>query len=357
MPQTADPAVDDAPELETTDCPLCGSPLSEPVRTVHDLWYGIPGTFEIVRCRNCTHCYLSPRPTPASIGTYYPANYGPYHASADGLPAQGDEPSAGEDSSGRPWYLSRPVRAIPGLRRFYYWLTESWSVWVPERPGDGATALELGCSDGVFLERLKKLGWEAVGIEPSVEPAERARRRGLDVRVGTLEPGMFPPASFHACFAWMVVEHLHDPKQTLQEMRRLLKDNGWLVFSVPNYASLERRMFGAYWDCLDPPRHLQHFRPRVLRQLLEELEFVDVRIIHQRNMLSLLQSLGLFLRDRKPDWRIGPSLMHFVEHPTMWPQIALAPIAKLLAWFHLGSRLTVTARAGATSEAAAAGHA
>jgi SAM-dependent methyltransferase len=155
---------------------------------------------------------------------------------------------------------------------------------------------------------------------------------------------MFPAGSFDACFAWMVVEHLHDPLATLREVRRLLRDDGWLVFSVPNYGCWEARVFGRYWHALDLPRHLQHFRPQTLRQMLAQTGFRVERVIHQRNVLNLLGSLALWLRVHRPRSRLGPALIQYTNHPRMWPQIALAPLAKLLAWLRQGGRLTVIAR-------------
>jgi len=274
-----------------------------------------------------------------AIGNYYPPDYGPYHAEESAAPVHG--PAV---ESKQPWYLSRPVRAVPGLRRCYYWLTRSYATWVPPRPAHRAQALELGCSDGRFLQELRDAGWQGVGVEPSAEPARRARERDFTVHHGMLEPGMFPAGGFDACFAWMVIEHLHDPLATLREVRRLLADDGWLVFSVPNFGCREAHVFGRYWLDLDVPRHLQHFCPRTVKQLLDSAGFRVSRIIHQRNMLSQIGSAGLWLRARFPGSRLGPALIQFTNHPRLWPQLALAPVAKLLAALRQGSRLTVVAR-------------
>jgi SAM-dependent methyltransferase len=270
---------------------------------------------------------------------YYPTDYGPYHAEAPAPPIIDTAVT-----SKPPWYLSRPVRAVPGLRRLYYWLTRSDSTWVPPRPAQRARALELGCSDGRFLEELGRAGWDAVGVEPSVEPARRAQQRGLVVHPGTLESGTFPARSFDACFAWMVIEHLHDPLAALRELRRLLADDGWLVFSVPNFGCWERCIFGRHWLDLDVPRHLQHFRPQTVRRLLSAAGFRPERIIHQRNVLGLIGSLGLWLCERRPQSSFGTVCVQFTHHPRMWPQLMLAPLARLLAALRQGGRLTVIAR-------------
>jgi SAM-dependent methyltransferase len=304
---------------------------------VRDLLHGLPGEFDVVRCRNCRHCFLNPRPTFDALCAYYPPDYGPYHAPAA-------QQVAVQPSPATPWYLRRGVRAIPGLRRLYYALAQTHSVWIPPPPRPGARALELGCSDGWFLDRLQLAGWTPIGVELSAEPARRARDRGYEVHTGTLAPHMFSEQSFDACFAWMVLEHLPDPKETLWELRRLLRPGGWLAFSVPNFACWERYLFGRYWRGLEPPRHLQHFEPRRLRKLLREQGFRVERTIHQHNVLNLIASLGLVLKDKRPYGKWGPALLRFTDAPWMWPQLALSPLAIGLAWLRQGGRLTVIAR-------------
>jgi SAM-dependent methyltransferase len=240
--------------------------------------------------------------------------------------------------------LSPPVRRIPGLRRLYYWLSESYAQIIPEVGCSPKRALELGCADGQFLERLEREGWEAEGVEPAAEPARRAQARGLRVHIGRLDPGLMPADYFDAVFAWMVLEHLHDPLATLREIRRVLKDSAWLVFSVPNFACWERRVFGRYWFSLDLPRHLQQFTPRALRRILDGCGFRTVRVIHQRNILNLTGSLAYWLRDRFPRSKLGPAVLRFTDKPGLWGTLAMAPPAILLAWLRQGGRLTVIAR-------------
>jgi hypothetical protein len=78
--------------------------------------------------------------------------------------------------------------------------------------------------------------------------------------------------------------------------------------------------------------------------MLFQSGFQVERIVHQRNVLNLLGSLALWLRVNRPRSRVGPALVEYTNHPRMWPQIALAPLAKLLAWLRQGGRLTVIAR-------------
>lgn len=328
---------------EHVPCPLCGSDQYAVHLVTRDLLFSLPGEFQLVRCKACRHLYLNPRPSADCIHHFYPKHYGPHHlaASDESLTStQGDSVNSGK----RPWYLSRLIRGIPGLRSLYYWLSESHAEVIPEVHDSPKRALELGCADGCFLERLQQQGWEAQGVELVAGPARRAQQRGLQVHVGQLEPGLFPSRYFDAVFAWMVIEHLHDPQATLREIRRIAKESAWLVFSVPNVGCWEPLIFRRYWYSLQLPTHLHQFTPHTLRQLLHQNGFELVRVIHQRNVLSIVGSLGIWLREQFPWIRLGPKLVRFADDVSLWGRLALAPLAILLAWLHQGGRLTVVAR-------------
>jgi len=334
-------------EFEQTPCPLCGADDARTVLTGRDNLYDVPGEFRLVRCRNCRHVYMNPRPTLETIGLCYPAGYGPHQADTESRaePAlAATQPSPGKTDERTPWYLTSWGRLIPGLRRLYYWLADSKSEIIPPVASDFGRALELGCAHGGFLTRLREAGWTAVGVELSAEPAQCAIERGFEVHVGTLESAGFSAGSFDVVFAWHVMEHLHDPRATLMEIHRVLKPRGWFAFSVPNFGCWERRVFGQSWHALELPRHLQHFTSRSLTRLLAGNDFDVVRVIHQRNLLNITGSVGIVLQRWFPRASIGRRVTAYADHPTMWGQLAMAPLAKFLALIHQGGRLTVIAR-------------
>ena len=327
-------------EFEDAACPQCGSDERLPLLTGRDNLYDLPGEFQLVRCRGCRHVYMNPRPTLETIGLCYPAVYAPHLDSG----ASAAEVVPTDSVSKTPWYLSPWGRRIPGLRRLYYWLADSQAEYIPAVETSPKRALEIGCATGNFLQRLRGEGWDATGVEPAAGPASHPIRQGFDVHVGTLESAAFADASFDAVFAWMVIEHLQEPKQTLREIQRILQPGGCFAFSVPNFACWERRLFGRCWHALDLPRHLQHFTPPVLRTMLADTGFEVVRILHQRNLLNVVGSSGIALRRQFPRRKLGQELIDFTDQPTMWWQLAMAPLAKLLACIHQGGHLTVIAR-------------
>lgn len=271
---------------------------------------------------------------------------GPRLLARDSLGAAETAPLAAEVTAApvAPWYLRCGLRRVPGLRALYRWLTESRSEFIPPVVGGRNRALELGCATGRFLERLREHGWNARGVEPAESPAGEARRRGFDIHTGTLESAAFPDGSFDAVFGWMVLEHLSHPRETLWEIARTLRPDGWLAFSVPNVACWERIIFRSCWYVWEPPRHLQHFSSASLRRLLRDAGFDRVEVIHQRNLLNVAGSLGLVVHRLAPRSQLARRLLDFPDNPTMWSQLLMAPLAILLAALRQSGRLTIVAR-------------
>lgn len=385
--------------LERIACPLCGSSDLTLVVITPDPLGHVPGDFSVDRCRQCGHQFMNPRPTIRSLPDCYPPHYGP-HQSAPSvsprplhqigtLPSPGStESAAGNPEQGqrapgaaaRPWYLRLlPLRKVPGLRRFWYWLmddcsqpllspsdvrsiglssvrhgqTSTASPSIAAQPAErqtatsastGPHALEIGCATGRYLQRLQQAGWTVTGIEPGASPARMALAAGLNVHPGTLEDCPLDDRTFDLAVAWMVLEHVPDPGNTLRRLHQLLKPGGTLQFSVPNAGCWEPRVFGRHWYVWEPPRHLHYFTPSSIRMLLTQCGFSDIVIVHQRTLLNVVGSLGQCLHSRWPRCRMAAWLRRYPDNPALFGQLLLAPAAHLLAMLGQGGRLTVSAR-------------
>jgi len=321
--------------LETIACPLCGSEASSPVVSTPDRTCGLPGLFHVVRCQSCGHAYLNPRPTREALALCYPAGYSPHQFS----PVNSDRQPAP-----KPVWV-RCLDWIPGAKTLYHWLRETHSNWTPARPHAEARALDVGCATGQFLLSLREKGWQVAGVELTPAAVQVAKAAGLDVTEGVLEDAAFPDHSFDAVFAWMVLEHVPAPLETLAEIRRLVRDEGYFVFSVPNFGSWEPKIFGRCWIAYELPRHLQHYTPRILKRILSQSGFRVERIVHQSNSLNVIASTGVCLQTVPGFRRLGTRLANwFVTDPPFAVTMLCAWPAKLLAALRQGGRITVIAR-------------
>ena len=340
-----DPELKSEIQLEEVPCPVCGSDRFHVHAQMQDVLHGVPGDFQVVRCADCRHFFMNPQPTEESLAACYTESYGP-HATACEFEADVEtaEPS-------KPWYLRIGLRRVPGLRILYRWLSDSRAEFIPPVQDGRDRAIELGCATGGFLQKLRDAGWQIQGIEPAAEAAEVARGAGFDIHTGTLESVAIPNESFNAACAWMVIEHLPDPRSSLSEIARVLRPDGWFAFSVPNAGCWERLLFGSCWYVWEPPRHLQHFTSACIRSLLADAGFDRIQITHQRNLLNIVGSLGLVIHRMAPNSRLARRLLNYPDNPTMWWQLLMAPVAILLAALNQGGRLTIVARKAGTPDA------
>lgn len=262
---------------EDAACPLCGRDEDALLLEAAD---PLPpdGTglrFAVVRCEHCGLTYTNPRPTPRTIGRFYPSEYAPHRR-------------PGKMSHARPArpFLSRVFGRPCGERR-------GELPW----PGTGRL-LDFGCGGGSFLKRMADRGWAVTGLDTAVEPGLAVQDElGLKVLAGTLPHPDLGPCSFDVVTMWHSLEHVHHPLAVLREAYRLLVPGGKLVVAAPNVESLPFYWFGSSWFALDLPRHLTHFTPKTLRVMLETAGFRVDRVQLLRHSDWLRSSAKLAVRD------------------------------------------------------------
>jgi SAM-dependent methyltransferase len=344
-------------QVEQICCPLCGSESYRSVTKVVDFTYGVPGSFHVVRCKGCSHIYLNPRPTLASILDCYPTEYAPYrnnqlakrgnhnaegelHTLSRGPTPGPDQPKTGSESAG----LHRGWKRVP--RAIMRWLWQENATLVPNPPREGSRMLEVGCAHGGFLLEAQQAGWQAEGVEPSAEAAGIARQRGFSVHEGFLDDLPTEEREIYDWVAfWMVFEHVPNPREFLQQVHDLLRPSGVITLSVPNAATWERWLFGRHWLGYDAPRHLQVFTESKLRELLESEGFRHVRVIHQSNTRYWTGSFAGWGMHYFPKAQWPKTWMdYFRNEPPIWCKWLLLIPGKINALLELSGRITVEAR-------------
>jgi methionine biosynthesis protein MetW len=120
----------------------------------------------------------------------------------------------------------------------------------------GSVILDVGCGDGSVTQLYINKG-KVTGIDISKEALKYAQRRKIHTIKHDLNnlPYPFPKNSFDAITITDVLEHLLDPISILKELNRLLKSDGRLIVTVPNFARIGNR-FKMFWG---DPTDLLHF--------------------------------------------------------------------------------------------------
>jgi len=238
--------------MEITSCDLCGSDDSRLFLNRLDRFSD--QEFKLVTCTQCGLIYLNPRPTQSEIIEFYPDYYESYQTLDD------------DNTSLQNWHIQR--------------MLHMQLDFVEKYATQRGHLLDIGCSTGRFLKIARDRGWDVKGVELVEKAAQIARQEYyLDVSIGSFKSIPLQENYYDIITLWDVLEHLPSPKDTLQKTHHLLKNNGILVFSIPNLASFDRFLFGSAWIGWDAPRHFTLFSSENLNQLFTE---VGYKLVGQR---------------------------------------------------------------------------
>lgn len=214
-------------------------------------------TFLVVQCARCGLMRLFPWPAAEELQTYYPENYW-------------FDPAT--DAAGQAAEMYRRFVLADHVRFVWRALVDS---------GIEGPVLDVGCGGGLFLRMLAERGARVAGLDFAFAAARVAwRTNAVPAVCGSLGKSPVAAESCAAVTMFHVLEHLFDPAAYLDEARRILKPGGRLIVQVPNADSWQFLILGEYWNGVDIPRHLLHFRAKDLQSLLENCGFELVRTKH-----------------------------------------------------------------------------
>jgi 2-polyprenyl-3-methyl-5-hydroxy-6-metoxy-1,4-benzoquinol methylase len=130
--------------------------------------------------------------------------------------------------------------------------------------------LDVGSGTGAFVHEMEKNEWQVMGLEPDAGARNTAKELYGVMLNDISDITRLRDSSADAITLWHVLEHIHDLQGCVQQLKRILKDNGRLFIAVPNYTSTDAAIYKEYWAAYDVPRHLYHFSPRSMQVLMEK---------------------------------------------------------------------------------------
>jgi len=227
-------------------CPLCNSSEIAEALTARDHTVS-QKTFSIWECRSCTLRFTQGVPDAASIGVYYQSeNYISHTNTRKGLVNS--------------LYHMVRIQTLSDKRRLISSATRM----------NHGKLLDIGAGTGAFVAHMKQNDWDVTGLEPD----EKAREVALTENEVELSPVSdfysLPPDNYDAITLWHVLEHVHDLHAYVGQLARLLKKEGRIFIAVPNYTSHDAAVYRGAWAAYDVPRHLYHFSPDAMEDLLNK---------------------------------------------------------------------------------------
>lgn len=128
--------------------------------------------------------------------------------------------------------------------------------------------LDIGAGTGAFAATMQNAGWQITGLEPEEEARIHAKT-DFNVRLAPLDHLFdLQKGEFDVITLWHVLEHVHQLHAYLDQFQSLLTQDGVLIVAVPNYTSYDSKYYGRDWAAWDVPRHLWHFSPKSMDELM-----------------------------------------------------------------------------------------
>jgi len=229
--------------MQRIKCALCGSEKYCLLLQAKD--YRLHTTeqvFDLVGCLRCGMVYLNPRPDEEELAKFYPTSF-----------------------------YAKPTLMSKFLSDLLY-RSKLREVGHFKKAG---RILDVGCGEGGLLFAFKARGWETFGVDTSkIAAGLTGKKIGERYTFNCeLKDCHFPDDYFDVVTLNHVFEHVIYPNEELEEIARILKNDGVLLLSVPNIESFQFKICREKWVHLDIPRHLFHYSPVTIKAMLQKNGF------------------------------------------------------------------------------------
>lgn len=299
-------------------CTFCGSHCYQELFRGADLLLGGEMEYRWVRCLSCGALRQDPMPSWNDLKNSYPPHYSSYSTL---LPQNATK-------------FQRITKRLGQWKRVNF---------VQKYCPDGRW-LDIGSGSGQILQEANfRNRWQLQGLEPNKYAAKYSSSYlGIPIKIFTIEEMPLNNEKYDLITMWDVLEHLANPIQIIDLVSELLNEHGVFIFQVPNLASLDRRVFGKFWNGYDLPRHLNLFPNKVIHDLLINKGF---RVIEKACLAgtfeSYLLSLNFFNVQRK-----SPIIKFFTENIVvrMGLKIVTYPLVFIIDRLKLGTHIAYVAK-------------
>ncbi len=214
----------------------------------------------------------------------------------------------------------------------------------------GGSLLDLGCGVGLFLEALSETAryeWKLYGLdinEKLIDKAKvRLRGKAQKLFLGKVTSLNIKAEAFDSITCFDVLEHDHELKLTLSEIKSLLKSSGLLLIQAPNYSSVMAYLCGERWDWWAVPDHVFHFNPDSLSLVLQKEGFRIRKLYTWDPREEFISNIRGSIKSRfKSNNYIGRVFLKFSYIPLLFLWGLLNVIEKK---FNIGSLTVIIAEA------------
>jgi SAM-dependent methyltransferase len=151
--------------------------------------------------------------------------------------------------------------------------------YISELAGSQGYVLEIGSNDGLLLGKLKDIGMDVVGIEPSKKLADLTESKGLNAYCGFWDEKLSnllieKHGSPQVIVANNVFAHIEDMRSATMLISRVLEPNGYFVFEVSYFGDVyEKNLFDTIYH-----EHMSYHTIFPLINFFKEFDMLVVNV-------------------------------------------------------------------------------
>jgi 2-polyprenyl-3-methyl-5-hydroxy-6-metoxy-1,4-benzoquinol methylase len=232
-------------------CPLCSESESEFLFMDSDHRFGYQEKYGVYACPKCYSAFVYPRPDQDRLRELYRMYY--------------------VDSVSENTYRIASSQFKLRLFSLYKSFRNDNFLKMVIKNSRCGKLLEFGCGEGLNLAILRQSGFDVCGFDTNQDAIRKVCDIGI--RTCSIHEQILKESPFDIVLLPQVIEHLCYLEEDLGFIKKILKPDGALYISTPNYHSIYRKLFGTYWIHWHIPFHLQLFSCYSLLSILEKAGF------------------------------------------------------------------------------------
>jgi len=223
-------------------CRICGWTGEITALIIKEMHYGTKEAFEYFECGNC-HC-LQIAEIPQNLRDYYETDY-------------------------------------------YSYKKQDISAAAPSAQQDSTPLLDVGCGSGGFLCKLAQAGYtNLTGCDPFIEN-DIVYENGVHIYKKEIHE---MTGQFDGIFLNDSFEHVTDPHEVLDSVKRLLSPKGVAQIKIPVHPNIAFELFKENWYQLDAPRHIFIHTKESMEYLAKEHGLTIIKTQYDSNSGQIIHS-------------------------------------------------------------------
>ena len=236
-------------------CPICFRDESLSLIKKYDDRFGQPDLFEYLYCKKCNIAFLENKIQEECLLELY----GKYYGKSNHLSTKSSK-------------LKLILEKMKLDKIVFQWL--AGNKFLLNYVKKNSKVLEIGPGYSTELKKIilcKNLDW--IGLEVDEELVKKLRQDDLSVIHGTIKLNNIKD-KFDYAISSQSLEHQYNANDFFENIRKILKNKGKVIFTTPNLDSRYRKKYGEKWINWHAPYHITILSRKGIKNLCKKHGFI-----------------------------------------------------------------------------------